>query len=187
MPARPTDPYGRSKLAAELGLADLDIDWVALRPVLIYGPGAKGNMAQLIALARSPYPLPLAGIRARRSLVSLESLAGAVEAVLAAAGPLRRPFIVAEREPLTIGEMVAALRRGLSRRPHVFALPTPLLAAAFRVAGREEAYARLARPLVADASALAGLGWSAVGTAAAGLERLTAAGTDDGGQRTADR
>ena len=34
---RPTDAYGRSKLEAEQGLAGLDIDWVALRPVLVYG------------------------------------------------------------------------------------------------------------------------------------------------------
>src|SRR5262245_56286514 len=44
----PTDAYGRSKLAAEQGLANLNIDWVALRPVLVYGPGVKGNMAELI-------------------------------------------------------------------------------------------------------------------------------------------
>jgi len=28
---RPTDAYGRSKLAAERGLAELDLDWVSLR------------------------------------------------------------------------------------------------------------------------------------------------------------
>src|SRR5215471_15312777 len=57
---RPTDAYGRSKLAAERGLADLDLDWVSLRATLVYGPGVKGNMARLIHLARSPLPLPLA-------------------------------------------------------------------------------------------------------------------------------
>ena len=41
----PTDPYGRSKLAAERGLAELDIDWVSLRASLVYGPGVTGNMA----------------------------------------------------------------------------------------------------------------------------------------------
>jgi UDP-glucose 4-epimerase len=35
----PTDAYGKSKLAAERGLAELDLDWVALRAVLVYGPG----------------------------------------------------------------------------------------------------------------------------------------------------
>src|SRR5580704_19450602 len=53
--SRPTDGYGKSKLAAERGLAELDVDWVALRPVLVYGHGVKGNMAQLMQLACSPY------------------------------------------------------------------------------------------------------------------------------------
>jgi nucleoside-diphosphate-sugar epimerase len=56
-PPVPTDSYGRSKLEAENGLSNLDIDWVALRPVLVYGRGMKGNLATLMRLARSPYPL----------------------------------------------------------------------------------------------------------------------------------
>src|SRR5262249_42993487 len=61
LPPEPTDAYGRSKLAAEQGLAALGLDWVALRLVLVYGAGVKGNMAQLLRLARTPYPLPLGG------------------------------------------------------------------------------------------------------------------------------
>src|SRR5437899_7154657 len=98
---RPTDAYGRSKLAAERGLAELELDWVALRPVLVYGEGVKGNMAQLMGLARSPLPLPVGGLGARRSLLAVENLAAAVEALLAAPGPLRRAFIVADRQALT--------------------------------------------------------------------------------------
>jgi nucleoside-diphosphate-sugar epimerase len=48
----PTDPYGKSKLATERGLAELDIDWAALRATLVYGPGVEGNMAQMMGLAR---------------------------------------------------------------------------------------------------------------------------------------
>src|ERR1700730_9637641 len=76
---QPTDAYGRSKLAAEQGLAELDLDWVALRLMLVYGPGVKGNMEELVRLARSPYPLPLARLDAKRSLLSLENLAAAIE------------------------------------------------------------------------------------------------------------
>src|SRR5437867_1158448 len=39
LPPQPTDAYGRSKLAAEQGLAELNLDWVALRLVLVYGAG----------------------------------------------------------------------------------------------------------------------------------------------------
>jgi nucleoside-diphosphate-sugar epimerase len=46
---KPTDAYGRSKLAAERGLAELDLDWVSLRAALVYGPGVKGNMAPTAA------------------------------------------------------------------------------------------------------------------------------------------
>ncbi|MGY2050288.1 NAD-dependent epimerase/dehydratase family protein [Methylobacterium sp. JK268] len=171
-PPAPTDAYGRSKLAAEEALAAVEIDFAALRPVLVYGPGVKGNMAALLALAAKPLPLPLGGLRGRRSLVSVESLAGAVAAVLETPGPLRRPLIVAEPDPLTVPEMLAALRAGLGRPPGLLPVPAGLLAAALRLAGRGEAAERLAGSLVARADALAGLGWSAPRGSRAGLEAL---------------
>src|SRR5271168_477781 len=124
---RPTDAYGKSKLAAERGLAELDLDWVSLRAVLVYGPGVKGNVAQLMRLARSPLPLPLGSLGARRSLLALENLSAAIETVLTAPGTLRRTFIVADPEPLSVAEMIAAMRQGLGRRPNVFPLPAALL------------------------------------------------------------
>lgn len=172
MEARPVDAYGRSKLAAEQGLATLDIDWVALRPVLVYGPGVKGNMAELIRLARSRLPLPFAALKARRSLLSLDNLVAAVDCVLSAPSPLRRPLVVADPEPLTLPEMVAALRRGLGRRPGLVPVPSAMLAAACRLAGREEAYARLAGSLVADPAALKRFGWTPAVTTRDGLASL---------------
>jgi len=169
---RPTDAYGRSKLAAEHGLAELDIDWVALRATLAYGPGVKGNMAELIRLARSPWPLPLAGLRARRSLLAVENLLAAVEAVLTTPQTLRRPLIVADPQALTVADMIAAMRRGLGRRPGVFSVPATLLALPFRAAGKDYVYERLSGALIADPSALMGLGWKPPLTSEAGLAGL---------------
>ncbi len=168
----PTDAYGRSKLAAELGLAELDLDWVALRLVLVYGAGVKGNMADLIRLARSPYPLPLGALAARRSLLGLDNLAAAVDAVLAAPDRLRRPLIVADPEPLTIPDMIAAVRGGLGRRPGLIPVPPALLEIGLRAAGRAEIYQRLAGSLVADPSALMRLGWTPPVATAVGLAAL---------------
>jgi UDP-glucose 4-epimerase len=169
---RPTDAYGRSKLAAERGLAELDLDWVSLRAVLIYGSGVKGNMAQLVELARSPFPLPLASLTARRSLLALENLSAAIETVLAAPGTLRRVFVAADPQALTIAEMIAALRSGLGRQPNVFPLPPALLEILFRAAGRAEIYQRLSGSLVADATALTSLGWAPALATPAGLAKL---------------
>ena len=169
---RPTDAYGKSKLAAERGLAELDIDWVSLRAMLVYGPGVSGNMAQLIRFARSPFPLPVGSFRARRSLLAVENLLAAIEAVLAAPGTLRRPFIAADPQALTVAEMITAMRHGLGRRPNVFPLPATLLGLLLRAAGREYIYERLSGSLVADPSALMGIGWTPSLATAAGLSRL---------------
>jgi nucleoside-diphosphate-sugar epimerase len=169
---RPTDAYGKSKLAAERGLAELDLDWVSLRAVLVYGPGVKGNMAQLMRLARSPFPLPLGSLGARRSLLALENLSAAIEAVLAAPGTLRRVVIAADPQALTVAEMIAAMRRGLGRQPHVFPLPAALIELLLRAAGREEIHQRLSGSLVADPSALISLGWAPPLATPAGLAKL---------------
>jgi UDP-glucose 4-epimerase len=156
---RPTDAYGKSKLAAEQALAELDFDWVALRLVLVYGPGVKGNMAQLMQIARLPYPLPIGGLDAKRSLLSLHNLADAIDTVLATPVPLRRALIAADPEPLSIGQMIAAMRLGLGRKPHLVHVPDPLLRAALRLSGKSELYERLTGSLVADPAALTRLGW----------------------------
>ena len=169
---RPTDAYGRSKLAAERGLAELDIDWVALRATLAYGPGVKGNMAELMRLARLPWPLPLGGLRARRSLLAVENLLAAVETVLTTPQALRRPLIVADPLAVTVADMIAAMRGGLGRRPGVFSVPPALLALSFHAAGKDYVYERLSGALVADPSALMGLGWKPPLTSEAGLAQL---------------
>jgi nucleoside-diphosphate-sugar epimerase len=92
--------------------------------------------------------------------------------VLAAPSPLRRPLVVADPEPLTLPDMVAAIRRGLNRRPGLVPVPSPMLAAACRLAGREEAYRRLAGALVADPAALRQLGWRPSVTTPEGLASL---------------
>jgi UDP-glucose 4-epimerase len=172
MEPHPTDAYGRSKLAAERGLAELDLDWAALRAVLVYGPGVKGNMALLMRLAHSPFPLPLGRLAARRSLLALDNLTAAIEAVLAAPGTLRRAYIAADPQALTIADMVAAMRQGLGRRRNVFPLPPALLELALRAAGRDDIYQRLSGSLVADPAALMSLGWAPPLTTPAGLARL---------------
>jgi nucleoside-diphosphate-sugar epimerase len=172
---RPTDAYGRSKLAAEEGLARLSLDWVALRPALVYGPGVKGNMAALLELAKLPLPLPLGAFKNLRSLTSLDNLTEAVDVALRTPGALRRPLIVADPEPLPVAEIVAALRQGLGRRSRVFAVPLPVLAGLARLIGKEEGFARLAGSLVVSPAALMSLGWVPPVAAREGLAALAQA------------
>jgi UDP-glucose 4-epimerase len=178
MEPRPTDAYGRSKLEAEKGLAELGLDWAALRPVLVYGPGMKGNMAALLQLAHSPWPLPFGGLRAKRSLLSLDNLTAALDTIMKAPDPLRRPFIAADPEPVTVPEIVTALRKGLGRAPGLIPVPSFALGAAAALMGKAEAYQRLSGSLVADPKALRKLGWQPVNGTPDGLARLARLAAD---------
>ncbi|HEV2677771.1 MAG TPA: SDR family oxidoreductase [Aliidongia sp.] len=53
--------YAATKYAADRHLAGLDLDWVILRPSLVYAPGAFGGTALFRALAALPGFVPLIG------------------------------------------------------------------------------------------------------------------------------
>lgn len=171
-PPAPTDVYGRSKLAAEQGLAALDLDWVALRPVLIYGPGVKANMAALLRLATLPLPLPLGGLKAPRSLLAVENLADAVLFALGSTCPARQSYTVADPEPVSVADMLAAMRVGLGRGPGLLPVPESWLRFAARLAGREETFLKLAGSLVAPPERLLRAGWRPPAETWAALARL---------------
>lgn len=80
----PQDPYGISKWEAEQVLhrvaAETGLEVVIVRPPLVYGPGVKGNFAQMLKVLKRGIPLPLASIRNRRSFIYVGNL---VDALLA--------------------------------------------------------------------------------------------------------
>ncbi|GGK20295.1 NAD-dependent epimerase/dehydratase family protein [Salinarimonas ramus] len=178
-PPAPTDAYGRSKLAAEEGLAALAIDWAALRPVLVYGPGVKGNMASLLRLARSPWPIPVPIPSGRRSLLAVENLGEAVRTLITAEGTLRQPCLVADDDALDVAAILRALRRGAGRGMPNLPVPAPLFRALARAAGRGEVAERLSGDLVVDTSRLKALGYAPVVTTEAALARLAREATSE--------
>lgn len=72
------DPYGQSKWEAEQSLEEVaaaaGMDWLVVRPTLVYGPGVQGNFLSLLRCVHRGLPLPLGRVRNRRSLVSVYNL-----------------------------------------------------------------------------------------------------------------
>lgn len=80
---QPVTEYGKSKLDAEKALISLRGEGFAvaiLRPLMVYGPGCKGNYRTLEKLARILPVLP--DYPNRRSLVSLETLCAQMKDVI---------------------------------------------------------------------------------------------------------
>jgi nucleoside-diphosphate-sugar epimerase len=171
----PQDAYGRSKLAAEHALAETagagGIAWVVVRSPLVLGPHPAGNLASLVRVADTPWPLPFASIENRRSFVHVGDLARLLVACGEHAQAPGRTFLAAHPVPWSTPMLVSVLRRALGRPARLFAVAPGLLERAAALAGRGELARRLTRSLEVDAS-LAGelLGWSA----ATGLEEAAA-------------
>jgi nucleoside-diphosphate-sugar epimerase len=177
-PAAPTDAYGRSKLAAEAITAKMlegsSTHWTVLRPVLVYGRGVKGNMAALLRLASLPVPLPFGAIKARRSLVSIGNLISALQYVLQTQTAENAAYVVADREALTMAEIVRSLRRGLGRPELLLPVPDGSLASFLRLLGKGDLAERLTGDLVVDAAGLRRIGWIAPESAAEALAAAAA-------------
>ena len=171
----PTDSYGRAKRDAEELVGSSALSATILRPVLVADQGARGNLAALLRLARSPAPLPFATFAARRSLIARRALADTVAFALREDATIGRRFNVADADPLTLAEMLAILREAMGRPPRLFAVPVSLLRAGLNMLGRAEDFDRLARPLVVAADGLCRLGWSASETGRDALRRMARA------------
>lgn len=155
----PTDAYGRAKLEGERLLAESGVPFTVLRPAVVYGKGVKGNIAALATLARTPMPLPFAGLSNRRSLLALDNLVSAISLVLDAREAANETFVVADAEPISMANLVAAMREGLGRSPHLVKVPLGGVKRLMRSFGKEAEWERISGNFVVDASKLRGIGW----------------------------
>jgi UDP-glucose 4-epimerase len=179
---RPTDAYGRSKLAAERALAEVLKDsatqWAALRPVLVYGPGVKGNMKKLIELAHSSWPLPFANLDNRRSVVSVANVSAATAHVLIEPRCAGQIYLVADDDPVSVANIVRMLRQSMGRAPRLLSIPKGAVGAVVKFAGKEAEWSRLTGDLVADTSALRLTGWGPTQSTTDGLAEAAGATQD---------
>jgi nucleoside-diphosphate-sugar epimerase len=155
----PTDAYGRSKLSAERAVTAAFPAATILRPVLILGPGVKGNLALLQRLACSKLPLPFGALRNKRSLLGVTALNSMMAFCLTADAPRGRTYLAADPEPMSVRDLMVAMRAALGRPPGLVPLPPALLGAALLLAGRGALRPSLLGQLQVDTSALVAAGW----------------------------
>ena len=174
-PPQPTDDYGRAKLAAEAEIASAMNrgNYTILRPVLVYGAGVKGNMAMLMKLAALPVPLPLKSLTGQRSLLERAALCRAIIHSLNEPKTDRGTFIVSDRDPVTVPQILAAMRRRLGRNPGLFSCPPWILYIAARITGQGDRWKTLNGDLVASSAKLQSTGWQPVENPASQIEELS--------------
>src|SRR5262249_25199688 len=135
----------------------------------------KGYLARHGAWGRSRGRRPWGFGRNRRSLLARRNLIEAIHLVLASSRAKDETYVVADPAPLTLAEIVAALRAGEGRRPGLLPVPPALIALTARAAGRAEEWQRLGGMLVADPIKLMDARWEPAHDTRAGLAELARA------------
>lgn len=181
-PFRPDDPphpaslYARTKLEAEEGLKEIaartGLDVVVVRPPLVHGAGAKGNLARLLRAIERGLPLPFAGIDNRRAMVDARCLADLL--LLAARHPQApgRILLPADARPVSTPELVRLLATAAGRRARLFRLPGFAQARRLPTVGPQ--IASLVDSLEVDTAAAEALGWAPAAGPEAGLHAFVA-------------
>ena len=160
----PHDLYAVSKLEAEMGLREIaahsTMDFVILRPPLVYGPCAPGNFGRLMALISRGWPLPFGSIDNRRSLLYLGNLVDAIHLCLMHPWAANKTYLLSDGEDVSTPELVRRLAQAMGQPARLLPVPPRLLELTAHLVGKGQEVQRLLDSLAVDSGKIRReLGW----------------------------
>lgn len=130
--------YAKTKLLGDHHLEQLPgIDWVILRPSLVYAPGCYGGTSLLRAIATLPFFIPLVG-RGEQLFqpVSIYDLIATIKLCLEKPAPIKKIITVVGPTPLSLRETLVSFRQWLGLKPaRLLYIPAKLMYGVSAVAG----------------------------------------------------
>jgi len=153
----PADPYAVSKREAETGLRAVaeqtGLEVTIIRPPLVYGPGAKGNLGLLERAVRRGLPLPIGALDVnRRSLVSLANLVDLTVCCVTHQAAANNTFLVSDGQDVSTLGLAELIAQACGVRLRTIAVPTGILKLMASLLGRREIMRRLTDNLQVDVS-----------------------------------
>ena len=120
----PVDPYGKSKLDAEeriVSLEDNKFKVAIIRSPLVYGPGVKANMYNLIKLVDEIPLLPFGNINNKRSFVYIDNLIALINCIISmkASGI----YLACDSRNLSTTELVLLIASSFDKERYIFSMP----------------------------------------------------------------
>lgn len=127
--------YASTKRRADDYLSATDLDWVVLRPSIVYAEGASGGTALFRALAALPFAIPVPGGGNQPfQPIHVDDLAAAILRILATPSIKRLIIDPVGPDRIVLEEILSDLRRWLGYRPVPFVhIPLSLVRIAARI------------------------------------------------------
>jgi len=153
----PQGAYAKSKLDAEIAIRKIcrksKMDFVILRPTLVYGPGVKANFLFLLDAVDKKCPLPLASVKNKRSLLYVGNLVHAISLCMNCPGASNQTYLISDTE-VSVPELVSKIASLLGKKALLFPFPVNLLKIIASLTGKRPMIDRLTGSLLVDNSSL---------------------------------
>tara|TARA_Y100001935_G_scaffold53215_3_gene44434 strand:- start:11930 stop:12889 length:960 start_codon:yes stop_codon:yes gene_type:complete len=150
----PKDAYGRSKLEAENLLKEFckinNINFVILRPPLVYGPGVKGNLSSLMNLIDRNIPMPIVKTNNMRSLISLTNLVDALIVVGLNDEIINKIYLIADDFPLKVEDLYKKIANSMDKKLFLINLPSKFLKVLLWPIGKAKLVDKISTSLIVD-------------------------------------
>jgi nucleoside-diphosphate-sugar epimerase len=152
----PLDNYGLSKLAAELALREIcqatKMDYVIIRPTLVYGKGVKANFSALISAVQKGVPLPIASVRNSRSMIGINNLIDLVIATCTNPHAANQIFLASDGNDISTPALVRLIAQSVNRPSRIFPFPVFVLRLLAAAVGKSSFIDKLTGSLSVDIS-----------------------------------
>ena len=153
---KPASEYAISKYEAELALseqfANSAMKITIIRPALICGENAPGNIHRLLKLVSSGIPLPFKGVKNKRAMASLDNVVSFIIACILNQKSKDELFLLADSNSPSIEEIIHAFADGMNKPARIFGLHSSFLKTVLQAVGRKNLYEQLYGSLEVDAS-----------------------------------
>ncbi|HHU0037899.1 TPA: NAD-dependent epimerase/dehydratase family protein, partial [Legionella pneumophila] len=144
---QPEDPYAKSKLYAEQFIQEIcqnaRMEFVILRPPLVYGPYVKANFLRILQLVDKKWPLPFGSIYNKRTFIYIDNLVSAISAVVSEPSAANQVYLVADDCSWSLTQLVQTLSRKMNTKLFLIPIPVQILIFLFKLCGLKNINTRL--------------------------------------------
>ncbi|HIC45276.1 MAG TPA: NAD-dependent epimerase/dehydratase family protein [Methylophaga aminisulfidivorans] len=152
----PKEPYAISKWEAEellkSQLSEEQMEYVIIRPPLVYGPNAPGNFKTLVKWSKKRIPLPFGAVHNRRSMIALDNLTNFIAVCIKNPDAGNETFVIADDEVVSLSCLLKRVAASYGQKARMISIPVGIIEHSLRLIGKTSLITPLIRDLQVDSS-----------------------------------
>src|SRR5690606_34584634 len=119
------------------------LNYVIIRPPLIYGPNAPGNFAKLLHAIKFYYPMPLGRVHNLHSFVALDNVVDLITTCIDHPKAANQTFLVSDNEDLSTADFIRQIAKASKKTALLLPIPQNCLDWLAKLIGKQKQMRKL--------------------------------------------